>query len=194
MKGNLKLIGGRKIESPKTLETRPTTLMVREAVFNILNEGLENSYWLDLFSGSGSVACEALNHGARKVVAIEKNRTNADICLRNLKTLKQSPGINGDFEVICKDALIWLKKRKNDPTKSNILDQTKFNFIYLDPPYALKNYDHILEKIFTSNAINLNTIVICEHSSFKEIKGNNLWLIKDQRSYGKTQLSFLIKI
>ena len=36
MKTNLRLIGGRKLESPKTINTRPTTLMVREAIFNIL--------------------------------------------------------------------------------------------------------------------------------------------------------------
>ena len=41
MKTHLKLIGGQKIESPKTDLTRPTTLIVREAIFNILGKAGE---------------------------------------------------------------------------------------------------------------------------------------------------------
>ena len=48
MKTHLKLIGGQKICSPKTNLTRPTTLMVREAIFNILGRKVVNSFWLDL--------------------------------------------------------------------------------------------------------------------------------------------------
>ena len=66
MKTNLRLIGGRKINSPNTFYTRPTTLMVREAIFNILKNKVQNSNWLDLFSGTGSISCEAYNHGAKK--------------------------------------------------------------------------------------------------------------------------------
>jgi len=51
MKTNLRLIGGKKLQSPNNSYTRPTTLRVREAIFNILNNRVENSNWLDLFSG-----------------------------------------------------------------------------------------------------------------------------------------------
>ena len=76
MKTTLRLIGGRKIDSPNTIDTRPTTLMVREAIFNILKKKVENSNWLDLFSGTGAISCEAYNHGARKIIAFEKNKNN----------------------------------------------------------------------------------------------------------------------
>ena len=56
MKTTLRLIGGRKIDSPNTIDTRPTTLVVREAIFNILKNKVENSNWLDLFSGTGAVS------------------------------------------------------------------------------------------------------------------------------------------
>ena len=52
MKTNLRLIGGKKLQSPNNSYTRPTTLRVREAIFNILNNRVENSNWLDLFSGT----------------------------------------------------------------------------------------------------------------------------------------------
>ena len=47
MKTNLRLIGGQKLKSPNNSYTRPTTLRVREAIFNILNKRVENSNWLD---------------------------------------------------------------------------------------------------------------------------------------------------
>ena len=52
MKTNLRLIGGKRLESPNNIHTRPTTLRVREAIFNILQDKVENCNWLDLFSGS----------------------------------------------------------------------------------------------------------------------------------------------
>ena len=75
MKTNLRLIGGKKLKSPNNSYTRPTTLRVREAVFNILNSRVENSNWLDLFSGTGAISCEAYNHGARKYFQLKKTKS-----------------------------------------------------------------------------------------------------------------------
>ena len=190
MKPNLKLIGGQKIESPKSDLTRPTTLMVREAVFNILKNKVKNSCWLDLFSGSGSIACEAYNHGAKKIVAIEKNRLNASICSKNLSSLKKSSNSEVYIKVICKDVLTWTKQNSKCISSKNI----KFDFIYLDPPYKNDFYELVLSNIFKSSYINNNTLVICEHSKYTKLVGNNLWEIIDRRSYGQTQITFLIKI
>jgi len=88
MKTNLRLIGGKRIQSPNNNLTRPTTLRVREAIFNILSNRVENSNWLDLFSGTGAISCEAYNHGASKIIAIEKNKINSKVCLENLLSLE----------------------------------------------------------------------------------------------------------
>ena len=82
MKTNLRLIGGKRLQSPNNIYTRPTTLRVREAIFNILSNKVQNSNWLDLFSGTGAISCEAYNHGARKIIAIEKNKINSKIFLQ----------------------------------------------------------------------------------------------------------------
>ena len=57
MKSKLRLIGGQRLESPRNVFTRPTTLRVREALFNILKNRVENSNWLDLFCGTGAISC-----------------------------------------------------------------------------------------------------------------------------------------
>ena len=109
MKTNLRLIGGKRLQSPKNIHTRPTTLRVREAIFNILSNKVENSNWLDLFSGTGAISCEAYNHGARKIISIEKNKINSKICLENLLSLEDIEKRKNDIEVICKDVLNWTK-------------------------------------------------------------------------------------
>ena len=88
MKTNLRLIGGKKLHGPNNSYTSPTTLRVREALFNILNNRVENSNWLDLFSVTVAISCEAYNHGAIKIIAIEKNKINSKICLENLLSLE----------------------------------------------------------------------------------------------------------
>ncbi len=195
MKTNLRLIGGRKLESPNNIDTRPTTLMVREAIFNILKNTVENSCWLDLFSGTGAISCEAYNHGAKKIVAIEKNKNNAKICLKNLYSLQNIVNRKNDIDVICKDVLIWTKPNvERSISSSNDFNKIKFDFIYLDPPYNADYHELLLNQIFNCNFIKKGTIVICEHSLNLHIKKNFLWEIYDVRTYGQSKLTFLINI
>jgi len=126
MKTNLRLIGGKKLQSPNNSYTRPTTLRVREAIFNILNKRVENSNWLDLFSGTGAISCEAYNHGAGKIIAIEKNKINSKICLENLLSLENIENRRNDIEVICKDVLKWTKPDYERNLSSRNMDLNKF--------------------------------------------------------------------
>ena len=195
MKTGLTLIGGKRIESPKSDKTRPTTLMVRQAIFNILNKKVENSNWLDLFSGSGAISCEAFNHGAKKIVAVEKNRITANLCKKNLFSLKNSQLRQKDINVICKDVLPWIKKHVgSNILEKNNLENIKFDFVYIDPPYKNNFYKNLLKDLFKSYLITEKTTVICEHSKNEVINENNIWKRIDTRLYGQTKLSFLVKI
>ena len=194
MKNSLTLIGGRRIESPKSDKTRPTTLMVRQAIFNILNKKVENSNWLDLFSGSGAISCEAFNHGAKKIVAVEKNRITANLCKKNLFSLKDSQLREKDINIICKDVSPWIKKHKRSILNKNKLEDMRFDFIYIDPPYQNNFYKTLLKDLFKSYLLTKETVVICEHSKDEVIKEDHLWKIEDIRFYGQTKLTFLVKI
>ena len=195
MKTSLTLIGGKRIESPKSDKTRPTTLMVRQAIFNILNNKVENSNWLDLFSGSGAISCEAFNHGAKKIVAVEKDRITANLCKKNLLSLKDSQIRENDISIICKDVLPWVKKYIGAKIlEKNNLENINFDFIYIDPPYKNNFYKRLLKDLFKSYLITKKTIVICEHSKNEVIKEDDLYKINDIRLYGQTKLAFLVKI
>ena len=196
MKTNLRLIGGKRLESPKNIYTRPTTLRVREAIFNILRNRVEDSNWLDLFSGTGSISCEAYNHGAKIIVAIEKNKNNSKICLKNLLSLQDIESRRKDIDVICNDVLIWTKPNhvRNSLSKNIDLNKLKFDFIYLDPPYAANYHELVLDQISNCNFIKKDSIVICEHSPELVIKKSNLWQTIDVRDYGQSRLTFLIYV
>ena len=196
MKPSLRLIGGKKINSPNGIETRPTTLMVREAIFNIFKNKVADSNWLDLFSGTGAISCDAFNHGAKKIVAIEKNKDTSKICLKNLLSLQNIEDRRNDIEVISKDVLTWTKPEtdRNYFSKTIDFNKIKFDFIYLDPPYKANYYDLVLKQIFNCNFLKKETFVICEHSPNMEIINNSLWQIYDVRTYGQSRLTFLIHI
>ena len=196
MKTNLRLIGGKRLQSPNNIYTRPTTLRVREAIFNILSNRVENSNWLDLFSGTGAISCEAYNHGARKIVAIEKNKNNSKICLKNILSLQDIESRKNDIDVICKDVLNWAKPNYERNLSSKILDlnKFKFDFVYLDPPYDANFHELVLNQIFNCNFLKKDSIVICEHSPNLIIKKSTLWETIDVRDYGQSRLTFLINV
>ena len=196
MKTNLRLIGGKRLQSPNNLYTRPTTLRVREAIFNILSNKVKNSNWLDLFSGTGAISCEAYNHGAKKIIAIEKNIHNSKICLRNLLSLQDIENRKNDIDVICKDVLNWTKPNYERNLSSKIMDlnRLKFDFVYVDPPYYVNFHELVLNQLFNCNFLKKNSIVICEHSPNLFIKKSNLWETIDVRDYGQSRLTFLINV
>ena len=89
--GNFK---GKKILIPKDEKTRPLRDLVKESIFNLilhskkLNCSIDNSYILDLFSGSGSFGLEAISRGAKKCLFVE-NYPSAVLSLdKNIKNLK----------------------------------------------------------------------------------------------------------
>ena len=196
MKSKLRLIGGQRLESPRDVFTRPTTLRVREALFNILKNRVENSNWLDLFCGTGAISCEAYNHGAKTIIAVDKNKKNSKICLKNLFTLQDTENRKNDIDVISNDVLIWTKPNyeRNKSFKSNDLNDLKFDFIYLDPPYDADYHKLVLNQIFQCSFIKKGSMVICEHSPNLSIESSNLWKTIDVRDYGQSRLTFLIDV
>ena len=108
--GQLRLISGRRLLSPRGSGTRPTTSRVREAVMNIVRPRLLDCRWLDLCSGSGVMACEAIERGARSVTAVEKDPRCASICERNLMEVAQSGSRRADVTVVKRDLMIWLQQ------------------------------------------------------------------------------------
>jgi 16S rRNA (guanine966-N2)-methyltransferase len=78
--------GGRRLEAPRGLRTRPTSDRVREALFMTLGS-LEGVRVVDLFAGSGALGIEALSRGAAFVDFVDAGRPARESLERNLASL-----------------------------------------------------------------------------------------------------------
>jgi 16S rRNA (guanine(966)-N(2))-methyltransferase RsmD len=196
LKGKLKLISGKRIESPLNPKTRPTSSKVREAIINIIGNKLEEASWLDLCSGSGAMACEALQKGVKRILAIEKQRETAKTCKRNLIEVSNTMDHSIHVEVICNELISFLKKGPKNKTigftKDSLVPDTKFDFVFLDPPYESGLYELSQELLLSKQWIKKSTTLICECSSKAMPRIHNGWKLNKEKFYGNTSLLFLI--
>ena len=132
----LRLSNGQKLQSPPGLVARPTLALVREAVMNSLRPQIPGSRWLDLCSGSGAMACEALLHGAAFVQLVEENRRIAAVARSNLEALGDA--YKNKWQLAVSEVDRWLNSRRN-PAKTeifslkNLLNLITFNkFFFTD--------------------------------------------------------------
>ena len=191
----MKLISGKRIESPLSQKTRPTSSKVREALINILGNKLRGASWLDLCSGSGAMACEALQKGVKRVLAIEKQRETAKICKKNLIDVSNTMDQSIHIEVICNELISFLKKGPKNQKIQFVKDcqnPEKFDFVFLDPPYESEVYEITQELLLSKEWIKESTTLICECSSKSMPRIHNGWKLYKEKFYGSTSLIFLI--
>lgn len=115
--------GGRLLKVPKGDQTRPTTSMVRKAIFDILQPSISGAVFLDLFSGSGAMGIEALSRGAKQAIFVDSHREAIRCLKENLALLK----ITTQAVVFHLDVFKALMKLQEM--------QTVCDIIYADPPY-----------------------------------------------------------
>ena len=196
MKGKLKLISGRRIESPLNKKTRPTSSRVREAIINILGNKLEDASWLDLCSGSGAMACEVLQKGAKRILAIERQRETANTCKKNLNDVSNTMDNSMHIEVKCHELISFLKKgpksERIEFNKNSLGPDPKFDFVFLDPPYESGLYELPQELLLSKQWIKESSTLICECSSKAMPRIHNGWKLSKEKLYGNTSLLFLI--
>ena len=188
-------MSGKRIESPLSQKTRPTSSKVREALINILGNKLRGASWLDLCSGSGAMACEALQKGVKRVLAIEKQRETAKICKKNLIDVSNTMDQSIHIEVICNELISFLKKGPKNQKIQFIKDcqnPEKFDFVFLDPPYESEVYEITQELLLSKEWIKESTTLICECSSKSMPRIHNGWKLNKEKFYGSTSLIFLI--
>src|ERR1700745_2495661 len=149
----------RRLLSPKPgADLRPTSDRLRETLFDVISSSrpIENSRWLDLFSGTGAVAIEAISRGAREAVLVEISRGANALIRRNLSALE----IDRKIRVMQSDVLPAIAKLQKDAG-----DQDSFDFVFVDPPYRMEDqYQRVLSALSESDLLNAESIVISEHS------------------------------
>ncbi|MEN8154549.1 MAG: 16S rRNA (guanine(966)-N(2))-methyltransferase RsmD [Acidobacteriota bacterium] len=148
------LYKGRKLRSANTPDVRPTTAKLKLSFFDIVQDEVRESIFLDGFGGSGNIGLEALSRGAEYVVFI-------DILPESIKLLKlniEKIGIPSDnYRIIRGDynrSIIKLSK-----------EGFKFDIIFLDPPYKMLEYANPLKVVYKREVLREGGIIVLERPS-----------------------------
>lgn len=168
---------GKRLFAPIDDRVRPTADRIKETMFNILmSRGGVYGTVLDLFSGSGALGIEALSRGAEKAVFVDKDADSIRLTKENLAHVGAP-----DFEVYHTDYRVALRK----------LVGRKFDFVFLDPPYAAGCEPEIVRTLVENGLLRENATVIIEHSRKNDLLNLPESFIIDRRVCGNTVLSYL---
>ena len=151
----MRIIGGiyrgRHLERVGKETTRETADMVRQAVFNMILIN-QQSVVLDLFTGSGAYALEAISRGAKQAIVVDHDADAVRTVRKNANTFGEPEkivAIKADYRAFLADLI-------GDP----------YDIVFLDPPYDMPCYAAVMEAL--DHAVNLGGFVVCE-SAKKEI-------------------------
>jgi 16S rRNA (guanine966-N2)-methyltransferase len=158
--------------------TRPITDLVKEALFNILGQDIEDANLLDLFGGTGSVGIEALSRGAAYCRFIDLHRAAVEVIKTNLELTR----LKENAQVILADALRYLGRPA---------DRT-FDYIFIAPPQYKGIWDRAMTILDThTDWLNDDSLVIVQIDprEHKDLQLEHLEQV-EERKYGNTLLVF----
>ncbi|MEO5729996.1 MAG: 16S rRNA (guanine(966)-N(2))-methyltransferase RsmD [Byssovorax sp.] len=169
-------LGGRRLEAPEGLETRPTSDRVREALFSRLGH-VQGARVLDLYAGTGALGIEAISRGAKRAVFVESARAAVAVLRANVEAL----GLAADTQVFAQAITRSLPY---------LAPLGPFDLVFLDPPYAaLPEVPPIIAALFKAGALSEAARVIVEHAK-KDVAPPLPGLEEpDTRIYGTTAVS-----
>ncbi len=155
---------------------RPTTDRVRESLFQIVREYLEDARVLDLFAGTGVLGIEAISRGAREVVFVEHHRVIA----AKLKDTIRRCGINEAVRVL---VMPVARAIRHLTVRGEI-----FDIIFADPPYASPPEDVVMP--FVHSLLRPEGLLIVEHDEGTlQHYDRSRWQREDRRCFGRTVIS-----
>ena len=141
-------------------EIRPTMRLVRESIFQIINNdnitgnifgnttgnmGREQQAknFLDLFSGSGLMSIEAISHGFETAVTVEIDKKKWSVIYDNIAVASSQ-----------------IQLVKDSAEKFLLRNTMDFHIIYADPPFNYKYRTDLIKKIIKSRACSTSSIII----------------------------------
>jgi 16S rRNA (guanine966-N2)-methyltransferase len=178
---SVRIYGNRELKTLAGLETRPTPVRVRQALFNVWQGTIQGCRWLDLCTGSGAMGAEALCRGASLVVGIERSIPACKIIESNWTKVVST---SQSFRLIQGEVVQQLE----------LLSGQQFDRIYFDPPYGGELYQFVMSAIEKYQLLSPTGELAVEHSPDRAIS-----ILPDRlptlslcrhKSYGNTAISF----
>lgn len=169
----------RRFDVPHTFKARPTTDFAKENLFNVLMNYLdfeEGVTALDLFAGTGSISIELVSRGCDRVISVEKDPQHHAFISKVMKEVKTDRCLP-----LLGDVFRYIEKCNE-----------QFDFIFADPPYALKELSTIPQKIFEYKLLKPEGLFVLEHGKDLSFEQDPHFI--EQRHYGSVNFSFFKNI
>lgn len=169
---------GRQLASFSGKDIRPTPDRVREAVFSILTSRLGSFSQLnilELFSGSGAQALEALSRGAKSAILVDSGSVAAKTITENIKRCH----FESAARFLQQDVLTILPQ---------LVSSSPFDLILLDPPYNQKLLPQVIERIEHLKLLAENGIICAESSRDEELGDFGTLKLTESRVYGSIRI------
>lgn len=156
---------------------RPAMDKMKESVFSILGDLSEKSF-LDLFSGSGSIALEAASRGSRDIELCEKDKIKIPIILKNVSIAERILGVKIHCHFMSSELFLQKCKRQ-------------FNIIFFDPPFPYRFHEELLKTASERNVLSSDGIILIHRPQEKKLSESIGDLQKtDERRYGRSIVDF----
>jgi 16S rRNA (guanine966-N2)-methyltransferase len=170
---------GRRLASFKGLDIRPTSDLVRGAIFDLLGHDLPGEKVLDLFAGTGSLGIEALSRGAAWALFIDHSPKALDLISENLKLC----GLEAQGFALRKDLL------KGFPRRYRLLEE-KMDLVFVDPPYRKSMILPVLEELSDRKILGSPSILVAQ-SEQREVLPPCVRTLQmvTSRAYGETRIT-----
>ena len=167
---------GSTFDAPQGRDTRPTLDRVRENVFNILQMKVRDAKVLDLFSGSGAMAFEALSRGAKAAVLVDIDRAANQVQQRNAVKLRMQ------------DRCVILHMDWQQAVNRLAAQGETFGVFFLDPPYMMHDMNPVMNAL--RPLMNEDAIILLEHEAKVFPSTPDGFELYDSRKYGIAGVSF----
>jgi 16S rRNA (guanine966-N2)-methyltransferase len=170
----------KRLITPKTNITRPTSEKIRQAIFNKLEHNadfsaLEGALVLDIFCGTGALGLEALSRGAKHITFLDNNYE----AYKNLCDSCSQWGVR-------KEVTLLLKAFDAIPSTPTPMD-----FIFCDPPYYKNLIPSVLEILSQKGWIGDKTAIILELERKEVLEISENFEILEEKEYGDTKIMYI---
>ena len=172
---------GAQLFAPKGMDTRPTQAKVKESLFNIIQFYVPDARVLDLFSGSGNLALEALSRGAESAVMVDVDREAISCIRRNVEKLRfedQTTILKCDW----KQAIAQLKASGSQP----------FDLVMLDPPYRMTELGEMCAALADAGLLANDCMMVLEHRTGPFVQPDERFELFKERTYADTEIHFYL--
>ncbi len=180
--GSLK---GKMIDIPSIDTTRSSKAILRESLFNTLQNDIIGANFVEVFAGSGSIAIEAVSRGASHAWCIEKNRDVFEVLKSNIERLA-----NGKITPILGDSFEEFKRVASIASKDN-----NRVYYYFDPPFSIREgmdsiYEDTISLIESIDVDSCEAVIIEHMTSIDMPKMIGEFKLQKRKKFGKSSLSY----